>query len=145
MTSSALRKSARLLRGLAAALLVSSMAQTAVAQSAARPKLVFDSLEIELDTLYQTDSVKVFDIAFRNEGNADLEFTEVAPDCPCLHIDYEQKAYPPGSSGKIRITFDLSVPPQEIDKGIYIYSNATRYDKSIDVRFHGWLLMRKEK
>lgn len=146
MISYASRKSARQLFCALATLLLSISAQTIMAQGLARPKLVIDSLQIELDTLYQTDSVKVIDIPFRNEGDADLTFTEVAPDCPCLHIDFDtKKAYPPHSEGKIRITFDLSVPPQEIDKGIYIYSNATRYDESIDVRFHGWLLMTREK
>lgn len=126
------------------ALVLMLLPMAASAQGAARPKMVFDSLNIELDTLYQTDSVKVFDIAFRNEGNADLLITEVAPDCPCLHIDFDTKPYPPGAKGVIRITFHLSVPPQEIDKGIFVYSNATRYDQSIDIRFHGWLFMDKD-
>lgn len=110
-----------------------------------RPKLVFDSLNIELDTLYKSDSIKVFNIHFKNKGNADLEFTDIAPDCPCIHIDYDNKKYPPHSEGDIKITIDLSIPPQEIEKGIFVYSNATRYDQSIDIRFHGWLLWNREE
>lgn len=136
-TNSILRKAA-----VTAALCLLQLA--AGAQGIPRPKLVFDSLTIELDTLYRTDSVKVFDIPFRNDGDATLEFYGIDPDCPCIHADYGQKSYPPHSKGVIHITIDLSIPPQEMEKGIFIYTNAGGFDKSTDIRFHGWLLADKD-
>ena len=103
------------------------------------PKLKLDSLHYELGTLNQDDSIYVLDIPFRNVGDGDLKFEDVAPDCPCIHVNFQKKVYPPKSKGNIHIEIDLSIPPQEMDKGIFIYSNATPLDSSIEVRFHGFL------
>lgn len=103
------------------------------------PKIKLKTLQYELGTLNQDDSIYVLDIPFKNVGSADLKFEDIAPDCPCIHIDYDHKVYPPKSKGVIHIKIDLSIPPQEMDKGIFIYSNATPFGKAIEVRFHGIL------
>ena len=102
-------------------------------------KLKLEKYQYELGTLYQTDSVFSFTIPFKNVGDGELIFEGIEPDCPCIHISYDKKVYPPKAKGKILLKFDLSIPPQEMDKGIYIYSNASPLDTSIEVRFHGLL------
>ncbi len=102
-------------------------------------KLKLEKYQYELGTLYKSDSVYSLTIPFKNVGNGDLKFENIEPDCPCIHISYDKKVYPPKAKGKIMLRFDLSIPPQEMDKGIYIYSNASPLDTSIEVRFHGFL------
>lgn len=109
------------------------------------PKLKLTSLQYELGTINQDDSVYVLDVPFKNVGDGDLVFEDISPDCPCIHVSFEKKVYPPKSKGNIHIEIDLSIPPQEMDKGIYIYSNATPFDTSIEVRFHGILERSRKK
>lgn len=105
-----------------------------------KPILHFDSLQVELDTLYQTDSAKVVEVHFKNTGNADLVIRSIVADCVCMTVSYDNKPYPPQSEGVIRVSFDLSVRPQEMDKGIFISSNAGLDGELVEVRFHGYLL-----
>lgn len=102
-------------------------------------KLKLNKYKYELGTLYQTDSIYTLTIPFQNVGDGDLKFEDIAPDCPCITVTYDKKTYPPKAKGKIKLVFDLSIPPQEMEKGIFIYSNASPLDTSIDVRFHGFL------
>lgn len=107
-------------------------------------KLKLERFQYELGTLYQTDSIYCLTIPFKNAGDGDLIFEDIEADCPCIHIAYDKKVYPPKAKGKIKLKFDLSIPPQEMDKGIYIYSNATPFDTSIEVRFHGFLKVSRQ-
>lgn len=107
-------------------------------------KLKLERFQYELGTLYQTDSIYCLTIPFKNAGDGDLIFEDIEADCPCIHIAYDKKVYPPKAKGKIKLKFDLSIPPQEMDKGIYIYSNATPFDASIEVRFHGFLKVSRQ-
>lgn len=102
-------------------------------------KLKLPKYTYELGTLYQSDSTYTITIPFKNVGDGDLKIEDIAPDCPCIKVIYDKKTYPPKAKGKIKLVFDLSIPPQEMEKGIFIYSNASPFDTSIDVHFHGFL------
>lgn len=117
----------------------------ACAKSSKSARLKLQRYQYELGTLYQTDSVYCLTIPFENIGDGDLIFEDIEPDCPCIHIVYDNKIYPPKAKGKIKLKFDLSIPPQEMDKGIYIYSNASPFNVSIEVRFHGFLKVSRHK
>lgn len=119
--------------------ILSLLCVSACAKHNKAAKLKLEKYQYELGILFQTDSVYCMTIPFKNVGNADLKFEDIEADCPCIHISYDNKVYPPKAKGKIMLKFDLSIPPQEMDKGIYIYSNASPLDTSIEVRFHGFL------
>jgi hypothetical protein len=119
--------------------ILSTIWMSACAKQRRSAKLKLEKCQYELGILYKTDSVYCLTIPFKNVGDGDLVFEDIEPDCPCIHIAYDKKAYPAKSKGKIELKFDLSIPPQEMDKGIYIYSNASPLDTSIEVRFHGFL------
>lgn len=111
----------------------------AIAKHYKSAKLKLDKYTYELGTLYKTDSIFTLTIPFVNVGDGVLRFEDIVPDCPCIKVIYDKKTYPPKAKGKIKLVFNLSIPPQEMEKGIFIYSNASPLDTSIDVRFHGFL------
>lgn len=107
-----------------------------------RPVLSIDTLKYELGDVYQADSVKIVKVHWKNTGNADLYFEELRPGCHCIGVDaenFEFKKFKPGAEGIITITFDLSIPPQEFFRELYIFSNATKSGTSVDIVLHGIL------
>lgn len=121
-----------------------SFALIVSAQSTHTPKLVIDKPERDLGTLYKADSVKVFGIHFKNEGDGDLYIQEIATSCGCLKIrnleDYECTKFPPGSEATLIVDFNLNISPQDFYKEIYFYSNASPEGKSINVLLTGKLV-----
>lgn len=123
-------------------LVITLICVSSKAENHPHPVLTIDTLNYELGDVYKADSVKIINVHWKNTGDADLYFEEIRPGCHCIGVnasDFEFKRFKPQSEGIITITFDLSIPPQEFYRELYIFTNATKSGTSTDIVLHGVL------
>lgn len=70
--------------------------------------IVFDTQELWMGSFPSTSGPQSVVFTFRNEGDADLEFLDVATGCWCVSTVYPEKPLKPGKKGKIEVTVDVS-------------------------------------
>ncbi len=90
----------------------------------AQPRIQFESKEIEFGEMGQNKS-KVKTVFFRNVGNDELEIIKIRSSCNCTvgKLDIEDRKVPPGSTGKIEVTFNSHLYRGSVSKSIFIETN----------------------
>lgn len=87
-----------------------------------KPVLSLDSTVYDFGTVAQGAKV-VHDFEIRNTGKADLVILRVAPSCGCTATQLANPIIKPGSSEKVRVTFDTSGFIGDKTKTVLIASN----------------------
>jgi len=66
---------------------------------------------------------------FKNVGNAQLKITKIQTTCGCTVAQLKKKAYAPGESGTIKVTFRTPSRQGSTSKHLYILSNDKKNPK----------------
>jgi uncharacterized protein DUF1573 len=85
-------------------LVIATAATVAGAQQKAAPKLALDSFEHSFGTIKAGTPLK-HTFKVKNDGNADLEISNVSPSCGCTTTNYDKKIAP-GQTGSITLEID---------------------------------------
>jgi hypothetical protein len=89
--------------------------------AAGKPKAVVAEAVSEAGTVPKGEKI-VHDFAIKNEGDADLQITNVQPACGCTVADFD-KVIKPGATGKVHTVIDSSTFSGPISKGISVFTN----------------------
>jgi hypothetical protein len=101
---------------LCAALLVA-----ATVLAAGKPKATIAEPLKDVGTVPKGDKI-VHDFVIKNEGDADLQITNVQPACGCTVADFD-KVIKPGQTGKVHAVVDSSTFSGPISKGVSVFTN----------------------
>jgi len=94
------------------------------AVSEARPVISLTSNSYDFGTVAQGTKV-VHEFEVKNSGNADLVIQRLSPSCGCTATQLASPIIKPGSSEKVRVTFDTSGFMGDKTKTVLIASNDT--------------------
>lgn len=72
-----------------------------------RPVLVLEKEVVECGK-FDKEKPQVFELNFRNKGNANLVINRIETDCSCTKVEYPQDIIPKGGKGKILIKLDMN-------------------------------------
>lgn len=118
-------------------LLLAAIVSLALCCCASRPEhgIKLDAQHFDLGTVYLNDAVKHIDVGFTNTGRQDLVISDVKTDCDCTTATFSPEPVSSGDKGEIHIQVDLTkFFPQEIQKRVAVYSNATKEPMMIDIK-----------
>ena len=113
---------------LCAALLVA-----ATALAAGKPKATIAEPLKDVGTVSKGDKI-VHDFVIKNEGDADLQITNVQPACGCTVADFD-KVIKPGQTGKVHAVVDSSTFSGPISKGVSVFTNDPEHPQ-IELTIH---------
>lgn len=86
------------------------------------PKITFESLEYNFDSIVQGDTVK-YTFKFKNTGKSPLLITDAKVGCGCTQPTYPKEPVAPGKTGTIYVEFRSAGKMGPQDKTITIVSN----------------------
>jgi hypothetical protein len=89
--------------------------------AAGKPKAVVAEAVNEAGAVPKGEKI-VHDFVIKNEGDADLQITNVQPACGCTVADFD-KVIKPGATGKVHVIIDSSTFSGPISKGISVFTN----------------------
>jgi hypothetical protein len=89
--------------------------------AAGKPKAVVAEPIKDAGTVAKGDKV-VNDFVIKNEGDADLQITNVQPACGCTVAEFD-KLIKPGATGKVHAVVDSSTFSGPIAKGVTVFTN----------------------
>jgi hypothetical protein len=113
---------------LCAALLVA-----ATVLAAGKPKATIAEPLKDVGTVSKGDKI-VHDFVIKNEGDADLQITNVQPACGCTVADFD-KVIKPGQTGKVHAVVDSSTFSGPISKGVSVFTNDPEHPQ-IELTIH---------
>ena len=113
---------------LCAALLVA-----ATVLAAGKPKATVAEPLKDVGTVSKGDKI-VHDFVIKNEGDADLQITNVQPACGCTVADFD-KVIKPGQTGKVHAVVDSSTFSGPISKGVSVFTNDPEHPQ-IELTIH---------
>ena len=116
------------------------------ASAAAEEKtgISFDSLTINIGTIYKDEPVKTFTIDFRNAGKQNMVIDTVEVSCECTQVSYKKKKYKKGERGTLDVTLDMSPYSSGLfEKDIYVYTDSRK--EPVELIITGWLKPKEEK
>lgn len=91
------------------------------------PKIVFEVMEFNFDTIMQGDTVK-YTFRFKNTGKAPLLISDVHVQCGCTVPQYSKEPIAAGKSGTIYVEFRSYGKMGYQDKWITVMSNSNGGD-----------------
>ncbi|MDY0090804.1 MAG: DUF1573 domain-containing protein [Flavobacteriaceae bacterium] len=109
-------------------------AETLIAEEAAKvtvptngkyPVMIFDKKEHDFGNINDGDKVETT-FTVSNAGEADLVITNASGTCGCTVPDYPKQPIKPGSTAKIKVSFDSSGKPGMQQKSVNITANTER-------------------
>ena len=92
-------------------------------QAAGKPEIKFDVMSTNLGRMRQGEK-KTYTFNFTNVGKADLEI-EMVSACECTTVEWPSRPVKPGQKGQIKMTFDSTNEPGQIDKTLDVIHNGT--------------------
>jgi peptidoglycan-associated lipoprotein len=92
-------------------------------QAAGKPEIKFDVMSTNLGRMRQGEK-KTYTFNFTNTGKADLEI-EMVSACECTTVEWPSRPVKPGQKGQIKMTFDSTNEPGQIDKTLDVIHNGT--------------------
>ena len=95
------------------------LASAGFALAAKQPKITFKKDSWDFGKIKQGDEPSC-EFVFKNEGDGDLTIKNVETSCGCTAALVSDKSVPPGSSGKIKVTFSSRGYEGEVAKYIYV-------------------------
>lgn len=94
-----------------------------------------DTQNINLGVVYLDSAVRNVDVGFTNIGKQNLVIKKIMTDCDCTSGTFSPEPVSSGDKGVLRIKVDLSrFFPQQIEKNVAVYSNATEQPIMISVK-----------
>jgi mono/diheme cytochrome c family protein len=88
------------------------------------PKIVFAEKQRDFGKILQGDIIQ-YEFDFTNEGDSELEITNVQTSCGCTAATAgEKNKYAAGEKGKIKITFNSNGKVGKVEKTVLIQSNS---------------------
>jgi len=100
------------------------------ASAEAKPVISLNSTTYDFGTVAQGAKV-VHDFEIKNVGKADLMVQRVAPSCGCTATQLANPLIKPGSTEKVRVTFDTSGFIGDKTKTVLIASNDTEHPEMV--------------
>ncbi|HEY0515285.1 MAG TPA: DUF1573 domain-containing protein [Thermoanaerobaculia bacterium] len=91
------------------------------AKPGAKPKVVVAEPIKDVGSISKGDKI-VHDFVIKNEGDADLQITNVQPACGCTVAQFD-KVIKPGQTGKVHAVVDTTTFSGPIAKGISVFTN----------------------
>jgi hypothetical protein len=113
---------------LCAALLVA-----ATVLAAGKPKATIAEPLKDVGTVSKGDKI-VHDFVIKNEGDADLQITNVQPACGCTVAEFD-KVIKPGQTGKVHAVVDSATFSGPISKGVSVFTNDPEHPQ-IELTIH---------
>jgi hypothetical protein len=89
--------------------------------AAGKPKATVAEPVKDVGTVPKGEKI-VHDFMIKNEGDADLQITNVQPACGCTVADFD-KVIKPGATGKVHAVIDSSTFNGPISKGVSVFTN----------------------
>jgi hypothetical protein len=89
--------------------------------AAGKPKAAAAEPVKDFGTVPKGEKV-VNDFVIKNEGDADLQITNVQPACGCTVADFD-KVIKPGATGKVHVVVDTTTFNGPISKGVSVFTN----------------------
>lgn len=89
--------------------------------AAGKPKATVAEPVKDVGTVPKGEKV-IHDFLIKNEGDADLQITNVQPACGCTVAEFD-KVIKPGATGKVHLTLDSSTFNGPISKGASVFTN----------------------
>lgn len=103
----------------------------------------FDSLTINLDTIYKDTPVRKFCIRYQNRGRHKATIKNIEVGCGCTEVEYSKEAIAPGATDSLKVTLDMSTfSTGPFVKDIYVYTDDS--SSPIEIILNGGLWYRKE-
>lgn len=101
------------------------------------PMIKFESVVVDLGEI-GPKSKNPFKFKFKNVGDAPLKILNVSKVCGCTQPTWEHRAYAPGESGVIKVTYTAQTTVGKISKGLTATINSkSKSDKSVGLKVIG--------
>ncbi len=101
------------------------------------PKIEFESVVVDLGEI-SPKSKNPFKFKFKNVGDEPLKILNVSKVCGCTQPSWERRAYAPGQSGVIKVTYTASKVVGKVSKGLVATCNSKlERDKKVSLKVVG--------
>ena len=112
----------------------------AVAVSAQKPVIDFETETHDFGEIQEKDGPVTFIFKYKNSGKTPLVLNNVQASCGCTTPEWTRTPIKPGADGSIKVTFDPANRPGTFNKTITVQSNADKSTKTL--RISGKVLQR---
>ncbi|MCI7089875.1 MAG: DUF1573 domain-containing protein [Prevotella sp.] len=90
------------------AMVLSMLVSSAVAKKQKEALIAFDSLTINVGTVYMDDPIQTYKIPYVNKGKAALVISKVETSCECTQVDFTQSPLKKGKADTLTVHLDMS-------------------------------------
>ena len=90
------------------AMVLSMLVSSAVAKKQKEALIAFDSLTINVGTVYMDDPIQTYKIPYVNKGKAALVISKVDTSCACTQVDLTQSPLKKGKADTLTVHLDMS-------------------------------------
>ena len=89
-------------------MVLSMLVSSAVAKKQKEALIAFDSLTINVGTVYMYDPIQTYKIPYVNKGKAALVISKVETSCECTQVDFTQSPLKKGKADTLTVHLDMS-------------------------------------
>ena len=90
------------------AMVLSMLVSSAVAKKQKEALIAFDSLTINVGTVYMDDPIQTYKIPYVNKGKVALVISKVETSCECTQVDFTQSPLKKGKADTLTVHLDMS-------------------------------------
>lgn len=90
------------------AMVLSMLVSSPVAKKQKEALIAFDSLTINVGTVYMDDPIQTYKIPYVNKGKAALVISKVETSCECTQVDFTQSPLKKGKADTLTVHLDMS-------------------------------------
>ena len=89
-------------------MVLSMLVSSAVAKKQKEALIAFDSLTINVGTVYMDDPIQTYKIPYVNKGKVALVISKVETSCECTQVDFTQSPLKKGKADTLTVHLDMS-------------------------------------
>ena len=89
-------------------MVLSMLVSSAVAKKQKEALIAFDSLTINVGTVYMDEPIQTYKIPYVNKGKAALVISKVETSCECTQVDFTQSPLKKGKADTLTVHLDMS-------------------------------------
>lgn len=89
-------------------MVLSMLVSSPVAKKQKEALIAFDSLTINVGTVYMDDPIQTYKIPYVNKGKAALVISKVETSCECTQVDFTQSPLKKGKADTLTVHLDMS-------------------------------------
>ena len=89
-------------------MVLSMLVSSAVAKKQKEALIAFDSLTINVGTVYMDDPIQTYKIPYVNKCKAALVISKVETSCECTQVDFTQSPLKKGKADTLTVHLDMS-------------------------------------